>query len=262
MYPLLELIQQNFVIFILIAVRITGIFVAAPVFARSSLPAIMKIGLSVTISFILLPLMQDTSIAADSFISLAAYSVTEFLIGVLIGFIAFIYFSSIYLAGTIIDTQIGFGMVNVFDPQTNSQVPVMGNFYNNVISLLFIVVNGHHLLIRALVDSYKVLPIGFSVNIDIEAVNLMTRVFVEIFILAAKFSAPVLIAIFLATVLLGILARTMPQMNVFIVGIPLKILVGIISVIISLQYLLPFAERLFDRMFVIINELLQILSKG
>lgn len=262
MNPLLELIQTNFVIFILIAVRITGIFVAAPVFARNNLPAIMKIGLSVTISFILLPLMQDTNIVADSFISLIIYSITEFLIGILIGFIAFVYFTSIYLAGTIIDTQIGFGMVNVFDPQTNSQIPVMGNFYNNVVSLLFIVVNGHHLLVRALVDSYKILPIGFSINIDIEAVNLMTRVFVDVFILAAKFSAPVLIAIFLANALLGILARTMPQMNVFIVGLPLKILVGIVTVIISLQYLLPFAERLFDRMFVMIYEMLQILSKG
>lgn len=262
MNPLLEIIQTNFVIFMLIAVRITGIFVAAPVFARSNLPALMKIGLSITISFILLPLMQDTSIVADSFLSLTVYSITEFLIGILIGFIAFIYFTSIYLAGTIIDTQIGFGMVNVFDPQTNSQVPVMGSFYNNIISLLFIVMNGHHLLVRALVDSYKILPIGFSLNMDIEAVNLMTNIFVDIFILAAKFSAPVLIVIFLANVLLGILARTMPQMNVFIVGIPLKILVGVITVIISLQYLLPFAERLFDRMFVIIFEMLKILSKG
>lgn len=262
MNPLLEIIQTNFVIFMLIAVRITGIFVAAPVFARSNLPALMKIGLSITISFILLPLMQDTSIVADSFLSLTVYSIIEFLIGILIGFIAFIYFTSIYLAGTIIDTQIGFGMVNVFDPQTNSQVPVMGSFYNNIISLLFIVMNGHHLLVRALVDSYKILPIGFSLNMDIEVVNLMTNIFVDIFILAAKFSAPVLIVIFLANVLLGILARTMPQMNVFIVGIPLKILVGVITVIISLQYLLPFAERLFDRMFVIIFEMLKILSKG
>ena len=263
MNTLLDLVLKNFTIFMLIAVRITGIFVAAPVFARNNLPALMKVGLSVTISFILLPVLQDsTTIVIDSFIHLTVYAITEFLIGILIGFIAFVYFTSIYLAGTIIDTQMGFGMVNVFDPQTNTQIPVMGNFYNNIISLLFIVVNGHHLLIKALVNSFRILPIGYSLNLDIEAVNLMTRIFIEIFVLAAKFSAPVLLAIFFANVLLGVLARTMPQMNVFVVGLPLKIIVGMVTVIISLQYLLPFAERLFDRMFIMIYEMLQILSKG
>ena len=260
---ILDLVLLNFNIFILIVVRVTGIFVAAPVFARNNLPALMKIGLSVTIAFIMLPLLQNNdALVIDSFIQMAVYSISEFLIGILIGFIAFVYFTSVYLAGTIIDTQMGFGMVNVFDPQTNTQIPVMGNFYNNIISLLFIVVNGHHLLIRALVNSYRILPLGFSPNISIESVNLMTRIFIEIFMLAAKFSAPVLIAVFLANVLLGILARTMPQMNVFVVGLPLKIMVGMITVIISLRYLIPFSERLFDRMFIMIYEMLQILSKG
>ncbi len=257
---LLDFILVNLNIFILIVVRITGIFVAAPIFARNNLPALMKIGLSVTIAFIMLPLLQENSqLVIDSFIQLSVYTIKEFLIGILIGFIAFVYFSSIYLAGTIIDTQMGFGMVNVFDPQTNTQIPVMGNFYNNLISLLFIVVNGHHLLIKALVNSYQILPIGFSMNFNIEAVNLMTRIFIEMFILAAKFSAPVLVAIFLANVLLGILARTMPQMNVFIVGLPLKIIVGMVTVIISLRYLVPFSERLFERILVMIYEMLQIL---
>ncbi|KAB3531369.1 flagellar biosynthetic protein FliR [Alkaliphilus serpentinus] len=263
MTELITFISNNFILFLLLVVRTTGIFVAAPVFSRSTFPALLKIGLSVAIAFILLPIVgRDFIIEADNLLILIGYSINEFLIGIIIGFISFTYFSVLYLAGTIIDTQMGFGMVNVFDPQTNAQIPVMGNFYNNVVSMLFIVVNGHHLLIRALVYSYNLLPVGFSLSINSDGVTLMTRIMTEMFIMAIKFAAPVLVVILLSTILLGVLARTMPQMNVFIVGIPLKIAVGIISVIITLQYIVPFSNRLFDRMFSAILEMMKILARG
>ncbi len=263
MDQLLEVIQRNLHIFVLIAVRITGIFVTAPIFARNNFPALMKIGLSVTLAFILMPILGVSNpIEINGFIQLAFYVMIEFIIGILIGFIAFMYFSALYLAGTIIDTQMGFGMVNVFDPQTNTQIPVMGNFYSNLLSLLFIVLNGHHLLIRALTDSFQILPLGSTFTLGADGVSKMTAIMVEFFVLAVKFSAPVLLTILLANVLLGILARTMPQMNVFIVGLPLKIFIGMLTVIVSLQYMLPFTRLIFDKIFTSIYEMLQILAKG
>ncbi|GAB6088222.1 flagellar biosynthetic protein FliR [Alkaliphilus crotonatoxidans] len=263
MDQLLEVIQLNLHIFILIVFRVTGIFVAAPIFARSNFPALMKIGLSVTIGFILMPVLGNSAaIEIGSVLQLALYVLTEFIAGILIGFIAFMYFSALYLAGTIIDTQMGFGMVNVFDPQTNTQIPVMGNFYNNLLSLLFVVLNGHHLLIRALTDSFQILPLGTSFTLGSEGVAKITVIMTEFFVLAVKFSAPVLLTILLANVLLGILARTMPQMNVFIVGLPLKIFVGMLTVIISLQFMLPFTRLIFDKLFTSIYEMLKILAKG
>jgi len=212
---------------------------------------------------ILLPLLGPMGTPEiQSFFQLGIYAAIEFLIGILIGFLAFMYFSALYLAGTIIDTQMGFGMVNVFDPQTNTQIPVMGNFYNNLISLIFIITNGHHLLLRALVDSFGIFPIGTSLLIGDRAVEKMVYILMEFFILAVKFSAPVMVAILLANILLGILARTMPQMNVFIVGLPLKIAVGMLTVIVSLEFLAPFTDLLFDKMFTSIYEMLKILAKG
>ncbi|WP_026476016.1 flagellar biosynthetic protein FliR [Alkaliphilus transvaalensis] len=263
MEQLTDLVLMNFNLFILILIRITGIFVAAPVFARNNFPMPMKIGFSVAISFILLPILGDGFLLEiNGFWQLTYYTIIEFMIGIIIGFIAFMYFSALYLAGTIIDTQMGFGMVNVFDPQTNTQVPVMGNFYNNLVSLLFIVMNGHHLLIRILADSYQLLPVGFTFTIGSDMIGQLNHIMIEVFILAFKFSAPVLITVLLANILLGILARTMPQMNVFIVGLPLKIIVGIVTVMISLQFLLPFTELLFDKMFSAVFDVLKILSRG
>lgn len=256
-------ILLNFQLFILILVRVTGLFVISPIFGRNNLPTIMKVGLSVTVAFILLPLKADTFyLSIDNYKVLIFWSMSEFLIGIIIGFIASTYFTAVYLAGTIIDIQMGFGMVNIMDPQTNVQMPLMGGFYNVLITLLFLNINGHHKLIQSLIYSYEVLPIGFNIPINQNIINYMVKIFIEIFVLAFQLSAPILIAIFLGNVVLGILARTMPQMNIFIVGLPFKILIGIVIILISLQLFPHYSESLFDKMFRSIYELIQIFARG
>lgn len=253
----------NFQLFILILVRVTGLFVVSPIFGRNNLPTIMKVGLSVIVALILLPLKVDTfSLSIDNLNILMFWALSEFLIGIIIGFIAFTYFTAIYLTGTIVDIQMGFGMVNIMDPQTNAQMPLMGGFYNILITLLFLAINGHHRLIQSLIHSYDVLPIGFSISVNENVINYLIKAFTETFIIAFQLSAPILIAIFLANVILGILARTMPQMNIFIVGLPLKIFIGIIVILISLQFLPAYSEGLFDKMFRAIYELMQIFARG
>ncbi|MCD5410126.1 MAG: flagellar type III secretion system protein FliR [Clostridiales bacterium] len=255
-----NIILQDFGLFLLILVRISGIFVTAPIFASRSIPSLAKIGLSAIISFILLPVLgQGIDIEFDNAMQIFIYSINEFLIGMIIGYVAFVYFSTLFLAGTIIDTQMGFGMVTVMDPNMNVQVPVMGNFFNNLVSFIFVVVNGHHLIIRALIGSYDFLPIGFAFSIRTTLVGHLVRMFAQFFMLAVQFSAPVLIAIFLANILLGVLARTMPQMNVFIVGLPLKIAVGMVLSVIIIQHLGHFSEKLFELMFTSIYEMIRLL---
>lgn len=263
MNNLYDLVLLNISLFLLILVRISGIFIAAPVFGRNNLPMMMKIGLSMLIAFILLPIVSETTnLQHNNFFELAINTTSEFFLGIIIGLICFIYFSTLYLAGTVIDTQIGFGMVNVMDPQTNSQMPIMGNYYNIMVTLIFLAVNGHHLIIRGLVYSFELLPVGFNFAIGEDFIVKLIAIMTEVFILAFRFSAPILATIFLANVLLGILARTMPQMNVFIVGMPLKIMVGLLTILITLQFLTPFSERLFSRMFEALFEMIQILARG
>jgi len=259
---LVGFILVNFQLFILILVRVTGLFVISPIFGRNDVPAIMKVGISITLALILLPLKINTFyLDIDNIRVLAFWSISEFLIGIIIGFIAFIYFSVVYLAGSIIDIQMGFGMVNIMDPQTNAQMPIMGGFYNILITLVFLTTNGHHQLIKSLIYSYEIIPIGFNITVNENLISYLMKIFTDMFILAFKLSAPILIAIFLVNVILGILARTMPQMNIFVVGMPLKIAIGIIIILISLRFFVPYSENLFDKMFQSIYELLQILSK-
>lgn len=260
---IVSFILVNFQLFILILVRVTGLFVASPIFGRNNIPAIAKIGLSVTLALILLPLKINTLfLDIENIRMLIFWSISEFLIGLIIGFIAFIYFNIVYLAGTVVDVQMGFGMVNIMDPETNAQMPIMGGFYNILITLVFFTINGHHQLIKSLIHSYEILPIGFNILVNENLINYLIKMLIEMFVLALQLSAPILIAIFLVNVILGILARTMPQMNIFIVGMPLKIAIGIIIILISLRFFIPYSEILFNKMFQSIYEFMQILSEG
>ena len=258
-----DMILLNVDIFLLILVRISGIFIFAPVFSRNNLPMIMKIGLSFLISLILLPIVPEVSLIQSSNLYQLLFNILkEFSLGLIIGFICFLYFSVLYLAGMIVDTQIGFGMVNVMDPLTHSQMPIMGNFYSVLITLIFLAVNGHHLILKGLAYSFEIIPLGYSYVINLSFITRLTNLMAEIFILAFRFGAPVLISIFLVNLLLGILARTMPQMNVFIVGLPLKILIGFLTISITLRFIVPFSEGMFDRMFTTLHEFMQILARG
>ncbi len=260
---IVEYLIFNVEIFFLSIVRISGMLVLAPVFSRREIPVPVRVWFGVLIAFVMLPgniLNHITEI--EGFLSLALYAINEFFIGLTIGFIAFTFISTMFLAGRMIDTQMGFGMVNVFDPQTNVQIPVMSNFYNIFLILLFLVLNGHHMLIKALKFSFERVPIGLTITFDGVFIERFVEEYVQFFVLAFQFSAPVIATIFLANVLLGVLARTMPQMNIFVVGLPLKIGIGFLTVIVSLQFFVPFSQNLFDIMFDSIREIIIILSRG
>ena len=260
---IIEYLIFNVEIFFLTIIRLTGMIVLAPIFSRREIPVLVRVWIGVLLAFVMLPrnvLNHVTEI--DGFFSLALYGINEFLIGLTIGFIAFTFTSVMFLAGRMIDTQMGFGMVNVFDPQTNLQIPVMGNFYNMFLILLFLVLNGHHMLIKALEFSFQRIPIGLMISFDAVFIERFVHIYTQFFVLAFQFSAPVIATIFLANVLLGVLARTMPQMNIFVVGLPLKIGIGLLTVIISLQFFVPFSQNLFDILFDSIREIIIILSRG
>lgn len=260
---LVNYLLLNFELFILILIRVTGFFVITPIFSSRTVPTIAKIGISVILALTLLPLEINTFyLEITNIRTLLYWSVSEFLIGIIIGFIAYIYFSLIYLAGMLTDIQMGFGMVNIMDPETNAQMPLMGGFYNIIFTLIFLTVNGHHQLIKGLIYSYEAIPIGVNISINEITIEYLIKIFAEFFILAFQLSAPIVIAILLTHVVLGILARTMPQMNIFVVGLPLKIFIGIIILLLSLPLLLPFSESLFDKMFQSIYEIMHSIFRG
>lgn len=157
--------------------------------------------------------------------------------------------------------QIGFGMVNVLDPTMNSQVPLTGNFIYILATLFFLIIDGHHILLSALYKSYSLLPIGGFVFSE-TLVDNMLSIFIEVFIIGFKISIPVIAAVLLAEVALGILSKTVPQMNVFVVGMPLKIGIGLMTLLFMMPVFIKIINVTFDRMYSFIYLIIRSMAKG
>jgi flagellar biosynthetic protein FliR len=155
----------------------------------------------------------------------------------------------------------GLSMSNVLDPMQDSQVSLTGNFIYIIAILFFLLLNGHHILLTALFKSYNVLPIdSFAFNETL--FNNMLKVFSETFAIGFKISIPILAASLLAEVALGILAKTVPQMNVFVVGMPLKVGVGLLTLIAMIPMFISTMSITFDKMYGYIYLIIQSMAKG
>jgi flagellar biosynthetic protein FliR len=212
---------------LLIFMRMTGLFILSPIFGQRTTPAVFKIGFAFFLTIIFINTINVTTVEySENIYQYALLVIKELAVGMVIGYITYAIMSSLYLAGQIIDMQIGFGIANVIDPLTNIQVPLTSNFYYIYTILIFLMLNGHHMIIEALFSSFQVIPVesieGFNINFIPALINLMT----EILIIAIRIAAPILVAILISDIVLGVLSRTIPEMNVFILGMPIKIIVG------------------------------------
>lgn len=246
---ILDLLLSKYQLFLLVMVRTSGIFIFSPFFSAQNIPNTMKVGLTFFISLLItsyLPITPDFNNEIILFVILK-----ELMIGVIIGFISYSFFSIFYIMGQIMDMKIGFGMANVIDPLNRTQVPLMGNFYYILSFLLLMRVNGHHLIISALVNSYDFLPIGsFKYTGDI--VNILIDSLAKSFEIGFKLSAPVVAMIFITDIVLGIISKTIPQMNVFVVGMPLKVIIGLLIIIISMPIFFTTIDSILD---LIVNDI-------
>jgi flagellar biosynthetic protein FliR len=254
-------IVQGFPIFLLIFCRITAFFVIAPVFSSRGVPNTFKIGLGAFISFIVFLSygMEQTIVANAEYILLI---LQEILIGVLLGYVVYLFFMIVQMAGSIMDMQIGFAMANVVDPHTGASAPLLGNFKYMLMLVVFLMMNGHHYMLTGLMDSYQWLPLSneiFSRIMSGGVTEFLTRTFSNTFLLALQVSAPLVVAMFLTDLGLGFLTKTAPQFNIFVIGIPLKIIVGLILLILLLPGMAVLFEKLFSIMFDSLEQLLGIM---
>lgn len=258
----MEVIMQAFPVFLLIFCRITSFFVVAPVFSTRNVPAPFKIGLSFFVALIIFLTYGITkSVPTDTFYIVSI--LREIIVGLLMGFTAYIFFSAIHTAGGFIDMQIGFGIANVIDPVSGLNSPIMGGFKYLVATLLFLTMNGHHYLLNALVRSYEVVPLTnelFGRIAEGRISEFLVLTFARAFVLAFQLAAPLVVALFLTDVGLGFLARTAPQFNVFVIGIPLKIIVGLLMLFFVISGLAVIFQQLFARMFESLDQLLYLMN--
>jgi flagellar biosynthetic protein FliR len=171
--------------------------------------------------------------AAESLAELLGMALRELLVGLLIGFFFSLLFRAAEMAGALTGFQIGLVIANAFDPNANDQVAIIGRFWIILASLIFMAINGHHLVIQAFNDSLTIIPPG-QVVIQGGTAELMLKYTAYVFVLAIKIASPVIITLVLTDIALGTIAKLMPTMNIFIVGFPLKVGVGLMVTAVSL----------------------------
>ena len=235
--------------FLFIFARISGLFVTAPIYSSRQVPMRVKIFVILIISACLTYAIPLTIPADTGSVSIVLVALgMEIMVGCTIGFVAFMVFAGIQLAGQVMDMQMGFGIVNVVDPLSGTQIPLMGNFSQTYALLLYLAVDGHHYLLQALADSYIAVPIlglSFSGSFMTE----LMRVSVYMFVIAVKIASPLVFAVFTTDIAMGFIGRTVPQMNVFIVGLPLRILVGFACLFIMLPIYYWVFQMVFATLF-------------
>ncbi|MDH3891264.1 MAG: flagellar biosynthetic protein FliR [candidate division Zixibacteria bacterium] len=243
---------------LLIIVRTSGLFALAPVFGERGLPPLVRVGLVLMLSLVLVPTVSlETIEVAKSFWQLGGLVLHELFIGFLIGLLYRLLFMGTLTAGGIVGYQLGFAMVTVFDKNLASQISVVGRFWYTLAILIFLGINGHHLIISAFADSYMIIPPGVF-NVAADFGDLIIKLTAFVFIVALKIAAPLMITLFLTDIALGTIAKTMPTMNVFFVGFPLKITIGLSVMAISL----PVFGFVLERTTGYFDQQLQILLTG
>lgn len=227
--------------------RILALIASAPITGNQQFPVSAKIGLAVLITALVAPTLPAPATAVDpgSMVGLMLL-VRETLIGLGMGLAMRLVFTGVAMAGDVIGLQMGLGFAQFYDPQSNAQVPVVGQFLNLLATLAFLSLNGHLLLISALVDTFRTIPLEAAGTVTGNWL-LIAQWGGTIMRTAVMISLPLLAALLVTNAALGVLARAAPQLNVFAIGFPITILVGFIVLLLALPYCVPVFERLFSQ---------------
>lgn len=245
---------------LLIFLRVAAIVFSAPVLDTATIPVVFKAGLAFAVSILLLPVVDAVVTVGElSLLSFAIGILSEVAIGVTIGLSVKLLFTGIQLAGQIAGYQMGFAVANVMDPLTSVQIPILAQFYNLTAMLVFLAVNAHHMFFTALVESYTVIP-PLSLQITPQLVEMIMRLASNMFVVAIKVGAPLIAVMLLTSVGLGLVARTVPQIHIFVVAMPLKIVLGLVFMIIVAPYLTAFMIDLFSSYQVTLFDLLRLMA--
>ena len=250
MLSVVEAILGNADYFILILLRVGGLVITSPIFGRVNMPQRVKICLIVAISYLFFTIFPQTAeLNYTTLLSFLIVCVGELLLGIALAFITNIFFAlTAFTAGQLIDMQVGYGIVNVFDLQNNTQIPMMGNVLNLMMLLIFFSVNGHLTLIEIIYATVEKLPVGtlvFSPGIGLTALE----IFAKAFRLGVMMALPVLASGLTLEITFGVLMRLVPQIHMFVVGVPLKMLVGISVFAATLPMFAGFTNRIFTEMY-------------
>ncbi|MBW1670336.1 MAG: flagellar type III secretion system protein FliR [Deltaproteobacteria bacterium] len=238
-----QITAEQLELFIFILLRVSAMVVTIPIFGNRNVPVRAKAGLSLMIAFLLFPFIKF-HLPSLEILPLISGMVGEVIIGVIIGFAGKLVFAGVQIAGQLIGFQMGFAIVNVFDPITSEQVSIIAQFQYLIAMLIFLAVDGHHVFLYAIAESYRIVfPLDF--HFSAELMQAIVEISKDIFIIAVKIGAPIITALLMTSIGFGLIARTVPQINILIVGFPIKIAIGLIGIGLTLPLLTKIMSRVF-----------------
>jgi flagellar biosynthetic protein FliR len=250
---------ENFEFYLFILVRITGFIYTAPFFSLKNVPVRVKVGLAIFMAAILFYTVPYDSPEYSGVLAFAIIVVKEALAGAIMGLFANIAYNIVSFAGQIIDMEIGFSMVNELDPISNIQTTITANFYGYLVLIMMIITNLHHYFLRAIIDSFQVIKIG-NVNFNPGMYQLMTQFITQYFIIGFRIVLPIFAAILVVNTILAILAKIAPQMNMFVVGMQIKIFVGLIVLAMIIELIPAVSDFIFNEMKTMLKAAIELLQ--
>lgn len=240
-----------------VLVRVLGVIAYAPIFGNVAVTRRARLILGLAISYAMIAANPYVPLEYTSFVEYTVILLKELLVGLTIGFTTSIALTIINMAGQFIDREIGFSMVSNFDMTFNTETTITAEYYSMLVMLIMLCTNMHYFILSALSDSFEMIPIGHVIVDSGILYDTMIRYITNYFMIAIRIGLPVMISIMLLNVVLGVLAKTAPQMNMFAIGIQLKIFAGFAVMFATLSFLPNITEFVYHQMQDIVVDVLQ-----
>ena len=248
---------EGFEYFLLLLSRISAFVMVAPFFSNANTPNRHKAGFSAVVAIMLYFTVPHIPLDYNGTLGYAFLVIKEVICGLIMGYVTNACNNIMLFAGTIIDMDIGITMAQIFDPTTGTQASITGTLYNYFILLLLIVTDMHRYVLRAMVDSFTVIPLG-QVNFNTDALFLTFLKFIsDLFIIAFRIFLPIFACIMILNCVLGIMVKVSPQMNMFSIGIQLKIITGFTVLFLTVFLLPDIANFVFGEMRVLLKSVIE-----
>lgn len=245
--------------FLLILVRISGFIFTAPFFSLANVPRKVKVGCSVFLAILVYEAVKKETLQYEGVLGYAGMVLVELAFGMLLGFTMNACILILSFSGQIIDMEIGFSMVNVMNPAANMSATITGNLYTYFIMLLLLASDLYRYIMRAIIDAFTFIPVGHAVfRVSIYQVLLVFMK--DYFMIGFRIVLPVFSATLVVNVVLGVLAKVAPQMNMFVIGIQLKVFVGLVLLVLAAQFIPVVGDLLYNEMKYVVNQIVKCMS--
>ncbi|MBW1674094.1 MAG: flagellar biosynthetic protein FliR, partial [Deltaproteobacteria bacterium] len=214
-----------------------------PIFSSRLIPVLAKAGLAFIITIILFPVINNKMVGfPDTLWGMVQLMITEFIIGMILGLLVQLFFEGIRMMGQLVGFQTGFAITNILDPQSGMQVSILSNMAYLVAMALFLILNGHHILLSVMRESFEIINVG-SLSLNGQIFQKIIDTSADMFVIAIKIGAPAIAVLLFTKVVFGLITKLIPQMNIMIVAFPVQIVIGLVFFGVSLHVLLRFMER-------------------